>query len=37
MSSAPHFGGTDTGTPIVKGQTTYVDAIRDGLREVPAR
>ena len=37
MSSAPHFGGTDTGAPTVKGQTTYVDAIRDGLREEMAR
>lgn len=37
MSSAPHFGGADTGAPTVKGQTTYVDAIRDGLREEMAR
>ena len=29
--SAPHFGG-DAG-PAVRGQTTYVDAIREGLRE----
>ncbi len=37
MSSAPHFGGTDTGTPAVKGQTTYVDAIREGIREEMVR
>ena len=31
MSGAPHLGG-DTPGPV-KGQTTYVDAIREGLRE----
>ncbi len=36
MSSVPHFGG-DSGGPAVKGQTTYVDAIREGLREEMAR
>ncbi len=36
MSSAPHFGG-DTATPAVKGQTTYVDAIREGIREEMVR
>ena len=36
VSSAPHFGG-DTATPAVKGQTTYVDAIREGIREEMAR
>ena len=35
MSSAPHFGGTDT--PVAKGQTTYVDAIREGIREEMVR
>jgi 2-oxoisovalerate dehydrogenase E1 component beta subunit len=29
---APHLGG-DAGTTAAKGQTTYVDAIREGLRE----
>ena len=37
MSSAPHFGGADTGAPAVKGQTTYVDAIREGIREEMVR
>ena len=37
MSSAPHFGGTDTGAPTLKGQTTYVDAIREGIREEMVR
>ena len=37
MSGAPHFGAPDTGAPAAKGQTTYVDAIRDGLREEMAR
>jgi pyruvate/2-oxoglutarate/acetoin dehydrogenase E1 component len=37
VSGAPHFGGTDTATPTVKGQTTYVDAIREGIREEMAR
>jgi pyruvate/2-oxoglutarate/acetoin dehydrogenase E1 component len=32
MSSAPHFGGEGT-TPAAKGQTAYVDAIREGIRE----
>jgi 2-oxoisovalerate dehydrogenase E1 component beta subunit len=36
MSSAPHFGGADAG-PVAKGQTTYVDAIREGIREEMAR
>ena len=36
MSSAPHFGG-DAATPAVKGQTTYVDAIREGIREEMVR
>ena len=36
MSSVPHFGA-DSGGPAVKGQTTYVDAIREGLREEMAR
>ena len=31
MSGAPHLGG-DAAAPA-KGQTTYVDAIREGLRE----
>ncbi len=33
MSGAPHLGAPDTGAPAAKGQTTYVDAIREGLRE----
>ncbi len=33
---APHLGG-DTGAPAARGQTTYVDAIREGLREEMAR
>jgi len=37
VSSAPHFGGTDTGAPTLKGQTTYVDAIREGIREEMVR
>ena len=37
MSDAPHFGGPDPGGPAVKGTTTYVDAIREGLREEMAR
>ena len=32
MSGAPHLGG-DGATTAAKGQTTYVDAIREGLRE----
>ncbi|HEY1434874.1 MAG TPA: alpha-ketoacid dehydrogenase subunit beta [Thermoanaerobaculia bacterium] len=32
MSSAPHFGAEGT-TPAARGQTTYVDAIREGIRE----
>jgi len=35
VSSAPHFGSTDA--PAVKGQTTYVDAIREGIREEMVR
>ena len=37
MSGAPHLGGPDPGAPAGKGQTTYVDAIREGLREEMAR
>ena len=37
MSGAPHFGAPDTGAPAAKGQTTYVDAIREGIREEMAR
>ena len=33
MSGAPHLGGTPPGESAAKGQTTYVDAIREGLRE----
>jgi 2-oxoisovalerate dehydrogenase E1 component beta subunit len=33
VSGAPHLGAPDTGAPATKGQTTYVDAIREGLRE----
>ena len=33
VSGAPHLGGPDTTAPAAKGQTTYVDAIRQGLRE----
>jgi pyruvate/2-oxoglutarate/acetoin dehydrogenase E1 component len=33
VSGAPHLGAPDTGAPAAKGQTTYVDAIREGLRE----
>ncbi len=32
MSGAPHLGGDGVAAPS-KGQTTYVDAIREGLRE----
>ena len=32
MSNAPHFGAEGT-TPAARGQTTYVDAIREGIRE----
>jgi 2-oxoisovalerate dehydrogenase E1 component beta subunit len=35
-SNAPHLGG-DGVAPASKGQTTYVDAIREGLREEMAR
>ncbi len=34
--AAPHLGG-EGATPAAKGQTTYVDAIREGLREEMAR
>ncbi len=34
---APHLGGPDPGAPAGKGQTTYVDAIREGIREEMAR
>jgi len=34
--AAPHLGA-DGVTPAAKGQTTYVDAIREGLREEMAR
>jgi 2-oxoisovalerate dehydrogenase E1 component beta subunit len=37
VSGAPHFGAPDTGAPAAKGQTTYVDAIREGIREEMAR
>jgi 2-oxoisovalerate dehydrogenase E1 component beta subunit len=36
VSGAPHLGGPDPGA-TGKGQTTYVDAIRAGLREEMAR
>ena len=32
-SGAPHLGGEATPATNTKGQTTYVDAIREGLRE----
>jgi 2-oxoisovalerate dehydrogenase E1 component beta subunit len=32
VSGAPHLG-SEVATPAAKGQTTYVDAIREGLRE----
>ena len=32
MSGAPHLGADGAATPS-KGQTTYVDAIREGIRE----
>ena len=32
VSGAPHLGGRPA-RPAVKGQTTYVDAIREGIRE----
>jgi 2-oxoisovalerate dehydrogenase E1 component beta subunit len=35
-TNAPHLGG-DGVAPAAKGQTTYVDAIREGLREEMAR
>jgi pyruvate/2-oxoglutarate/acetoin dehydrogenase E1 component len=34
--STPHLGA-DTATPETRGQTTYVDAIREGLREEMVR
>ena len=37
MSGAPHLGAPDTGPKAAKGQTTYVDAIREGIREEMAR
>ena len=37
MSGAPHLGDEDGGTVAARGQTTYVDAIREGLREEMAR
>ncbi len=37
MSDAPHLSGPDPGGPAAKGTTTYVDAIREGLREEMAR
>ena len=37
MSGAPHLGAPDAGPPAAKGQTTYVDAIREGIREEMAR
>ncbi len=36
MSGAPHLGG-GSGEAAARGQTTYVDAIREGLREEMAR
>ena len=37
MSGPPHLGGPDPGEPAAKGLTTYVDAIREGIREEMAR
>ncbi len=37
MTGAPHLAGPDTGAPTAKGLTTYVDAIREGIREEMAR
>ena len=37
MTDAPHFSAPDTGAPAARGQTTYLDAIRDGIREEMAR
>jgi 2-oxoisovalerate dehydrogenase E1 component beta subunit len=37
VSGAPHLGAPDAGPPAAKGQTTYVDAIREGIREEMAR
>ena len=33
MSDGPHLAGPDPGAPAGKGLTTYVDAIREGIRE----
>jgi pyruvate/2-oxoglutarate/acetoin dehydrogenase E1 component len=33
VSDAPHLAGPDPGAPAGKGLTTYVDAIREGIRE----
>jgi 2-oxoisovalerate dehydrogenase E1 component beta subunit len=37
LSGAPHLSGPDPGAPAGKGLTTYVDAIREGIREEMAR
>jgi 2-oxoisovalerate dehydrogenase E1 component beta subunit len=37
LSDSPHLSGPDPGPPAAKGMTTYVDAIREGLREEMAR
>ena len=33
MSGPPHLAGPDPGAPAAQGLTTYVDAIREGIRE----
>ena len=37
MSDAPHLSGPDPGGPAGRNLTTYVDAIREGIREEMAR
>jgi 2-oxoisovalerate dehydrogenase E1 component beta subunit len=37
VSGPPHLSGPDVGAPAAKGLTTYVDAIREGIREEMAR